>query len=129
MIGKRSSGFAGSEKLASLREARHLWDSSQHHQVRLTRLTGLAQGVAILGNAGYSNTASEARVTMRNQIRAERREEVIGDAVMDEQIVRFLAAFTQIQEENLRERLIKITEWSFRNQDQARVIVSNLAKH
>jgi hypothetical protein len=54
---------------------------------------------------------------------------VIADAVMDEQIFRFLAAFTQIREENLRERLIKITEWISRNPDQARVIVSNLAKH
>jgi hypothetical protein len=68
---------------------------------------------------------------MRNQVRSERRieDEVIGDAVMDEQIFRFLAAFTQIQEENLRERLIKITEWIARNPDQARVIVNNLAKH
>lgn len=42
---------------------------------------------------------------MRNQVRSERRieDEVIGDAVMDEQIFRFLAAFTQIGEENLRE--------------------------
>jgi hypothetical protein len=39
------------------------------------------------------------------------------DAVMDEQIFRFLAAFTQIGEENLRERLIKITEWISRNPD------------
>ena len=54
---------------------------------------------------------------------------MIGDAVMDEQIFRFLAAFTQIREENLRERLIKITEWIARNPDQARVIVNNLAKH
>ena len=68
---------------------------------------------------------------MRNQVRSERRidDEVIGHAVMDEQIFRFLAAFTQIGEENLRERLIKITEWVARNPDQARVIVNNLAKH
>jgi hypothetical protein len=68
---------------------------------------------------------------MRNQVRSEKRieDEVIGDAVMDEQIFRFLAAFTQIGEENLRERLIKITEWIARNPDQARVIVNNLAKH
>jgi hypothetical protein len=68
---------------------------------------------------------------MRNQLRSERRieDEVIGDAVMDEQIFRFLAAFTQIGEENLRERLIKITEWVARNPDQARVIVNDLAKH
>jgi hypothetical protein len=68
---------------------------------------------------------------MRNQVRSERRieDEVTGDAVMDEQIFRFLAAFTQIGEENLRERLIKITEWVARNPDQARVIVNNLAKH
>ena len=68
---------------------------------------------------------------MRNQVRSERRidDEVIGHAVMDEQIFQFLAAFTQIREENLRERLIKITEWIARNPDQARVIVNNLAKH
>ena len=68
---------------------------------------------------------------MRNQVRSERRieDEVIEDAVMDEQIFRFLAAFTQIGEQNLRERLIKITEWVARNPDQARVIVNNLAKH
>jgi len=68
---------------------------------------------------------------MRNQIRVEGRvdDEVIEDAVMDEQIFRFLAAFTQIHEENLRERLIKITEWISRNPDQAHVIVSNLAQH
>ena len=68
---------------------------------------------------------------MRDQVRSERRieDEVIGDAAMDEQIFRFLAALTQIGEENLRERLIKITEWVARNPDQARVIVNNLAKH
>ena len=48
---------------------------------------------------------------------------------MDEQIFRFLAAFTQIEEENLRERLIKITEWMSRHPDEARTIVTNLAKH
>ena len=68
---------------------------------------------------------------MRDPVRAERRVEgeAIGDAAMDEQIFRFLAAFTQIQEENLRERLIKITEWICRNPEQARIIVTNLAKH
>ena len=66
---------------------------------------------------------------MRNQIRLERRVEVIEDAVMDEQIFRFLAAFTQISEQHLRERLIRITEWISRNTDQARAIVSNFAKH
>jgi hypothetical protein len=68
---------------------------------------------------------------MRNQLRAARRigDEVIRDAVMDEQIFRFLAAFTQIHEERVRERLIKITEWTSRNPDQASAIVSNLSKH
>ena len=42
---------------------------------------------------------------------------------------RFLAAFTQIEEQNLRERLIKITEWMSRHPDEARAIVTNLAKH
>jgi hypothetical protein len=68
---------------------------------------------------------------MRDQVRSERRieDEVIGDAVMDEQIFRFLAAFTQIGEENLRERLIKITEWMSRHPEEAHTIVTNLAKH
>jgi hypothetical protein len=68
---------------------------------------------------------------MRDQVSTEKRieDELIGDAVMDEQIFRFLAAFTQIQEENLRERLVKITEWMSRHPDEARTIVSNLAKH
>jgi hypothetical protein len=34
---------------------------------------------------------------------------LIDDPVMDEQIFRFLASFTQIQEENLRDRLIRVT--------------------
>jgi len=55
--------------------------------------------------------------------------EVIVDPVMDEQIFRFLAAFTQIEEENLRERLIRITEWMSRNPEQARAVLLTLAKH
>ena len=68
---------------------------------------------------------------MRNGVEAEKRveDELIGDPVMDEQIFRFLAALTQIEEENLRERLIKITEWMSRHPDEARTIVTNLAKH
>jgi hypothetical protein len=54
---------------------------------------------------------------------------VIADPVMDEQIFRFLAAFTQIEEENLRERLIRITEWMSRNPDQARAVLLTLTKH
>ena len=45
-------------------------------------------------------------------------DELIGDPVMDEQIFRFLAAFTKIQEENLRERLIRVTEWVCRHPEQ-----------
>ena len=56
---------------------------------------------------------------MRNELGAEKLEdELIDDPVMDEQIFRFLAAFTQIEEENLRERLIKITEWMSRHPDE-----------
>jgi hypothetical protein len=70
-------------------------------------------------------------MVMRNGLGAEKREEdvLIEDPVMDEQIFRFLAALTQIEEENLRERLIKITEWMSRHPDEARTIVTNLAKH
>ena len=56
-------------------------------------------------------------------------DEVIADPVMDEQIFRFLAAFTQIEEENLRERLIRITEWMSRNPEQARAVLLTLTKH
>ena len=68
---------------------------------------------------------------MRNGLGAEKREEdvLIEDPVMDEQIFRFLAALTQIEEENLRERLIKITEWMSRHPEEAHTIVTNLAKH
>jgi hypothetical protein len=68
---------------------------------------------------------------MRDGIGAENQIEdvLIEDPLMDEQIFRFLAAFTQIREENLRERLIKITEWMARHPDEARTIVNNLAKH
>jgi hypothetical protein len=70
-------------------------------------------------------------MVMRNGLGAEKREEdvLIEDPVMDEQIFRFLAAFTQIEEENLRERLIKITEWMSRHPEEAHTIVTNLAKH
>ncbi|HEY7765612.1 MAG TPA: hypothetical protein VIB38_11535 [Aestuariivirgaceae bacterium] len=69
---------------------------------------------------------------MRNGLRTQKKqvvEEIFADEVMDEQIFRFLAAFTQIEEENLRERLIKITEWMSRHPDEARTIVDDLAKH
>ena len=68
---------------------------------------------------------------MRNGLGAEKREEdvLIEDPVMDEQIFRFLAALTQIEEENLRERLIKIAEWMSRHPEEAHTIVTNLAKH
>lgn len=68
---------------------------------------------------------------MRNGLGAQKRpeDEMIEDPVMDEQIFRFLVAFTQIREENLRERLIKITEWMSRHPDEALTIVNNLAKH
>lgn len=68
---------------------------------------------------------------MRNELGAEKRpeDELFEDPVMDEQIFRFLAAFTRIEEENLRERLIKITEWMSRHPEEARAIVTNLAKH
>ena len=56
-------------------------------------------------------------------------DELIDDPVMDEQVFRFLAAFTQIQEENLRERLVRTTEWMCRHPDQARVILMLLTKH
>jgi hypothetical protein len=70
-------------------------------------------------------------MVMRNGLGADKQpeDELFGDAVMDEQIFRFLAAFTQIEEENLRERLIKITEWMSRHPDEARTIVTYLAKH
>jgi hypothetical protein len=55
--------------------------------------------------------------------------ELTHDPVMDEQIFRFLAAFTQIQEENVRERLIQTTEWMCRHPEQARAILMNLIKH
>ena len=41
----------------------------------------------------------------------------------------FATKRTQIEEENLRERLIEITEWMSRHPDEARTIVTNLAKH
>ena len=65
------------------------------------------------GVAAGTDALTEGRESMRNELGAERRleDELIEDPVMDEQIFRFLAAFTQIEEENLRERLIKITEW------------------
>jgi len=68
---------------------------------------------------------------MRNELGAEKRleDELIDDPVMDEQIFRFLAAFTKIQEENLRERLIRVTEWVCRHPEQARALLMNLAKH
>lgn len=68
---------------------------------------------------------------MRKHFRSEKQDEdeLIEDPVMDEQIFRFLAAFTQIEEENLRERLIRITEWMSHHPDQARAILSDLAKH
>jgi hypothetical protein len=43
---------------------------------------------------------------MRNGLRTQKKqvvEEIFADEVMDEQIFRFLAAFTQIEEENLRD--------------------------
>ena len=55
--------------------------------------------------------------------------ELIDDPVMDDQIFRFLAAFTQIHEENLRERLVRTTEWMSRHPEQARVILMLLTKH
>ena len=55
--------------------------------------------------------------------------ELIDDPVMDDQIFRFLAAFTQIQEENLRERLVRTTEWMSRHPEQAGVILMLLTKH
>jgi hypothetical protein len=64
-----------------------------------------------------------------NRILFDEPDEVIEDPVMDEQIFRFLAAFTQIEEENLRERLIRITEWMSRNPDQARAVLLTLTKH
>ena len=68
---------------------------------------------------------------MRNELGAEKRDddELIDDPVMDEQIFRFLAAFTQIEEENLRERLIKITEWMSRHPERGAHHRENLAKH
>jgi hypothetical protein len=64
-----------------------------------------------------------------NRILFDEPDEVIEDPVMDEQIYRFLAAFTQIEEENLRERLIRITEWMCRNPEQARAVLLTLTKH
>jgi hypothetical protein len=54
---------------------------------------------------------------------------LIEDPVMDEQVFRFLAAFTQIREEILRERLIRLTEWVCRHPEQAAAILMDLAKH
>ena len=66
---------------------------------------------------------------MSDRILSDEPDEVIADPVMDEQIFRFLAAFTQIEEENLRERLIRITEWMSRNPEQARAVLLTLTKH
>ena len=66
---------------------------------------------------------------MSNRSLSDEPDEVIADPVMDEQIFRFLAAFTQIEEENLRERLIRITEWMSRNPEQARAVLLTLTKH